>query len=189
MAEYNYTDSYINNSSVRFLGEMGPNLIKIIKKLLQNQELLRYLYYTDKDPLKKAVYDEHDELIDGHPDVTDKMAYGHGDDSVVRIIPVVGTMDDSRSIITLRVLRGIPSNDNNEFLDIYFSIEIFVPNEEWIIKGDNLRPYAIMGEVQRSLEGKRINGLGEIRGSGFAVNFFTEEISAFIMNYRITQYN
>nr|DAQ90170.1 MAG TPA: hypothetical protein [Bacteriophage sp.] len=46
-----------------------------------------------------------------------------------------------------------------------------------------------MGEVQRSLENKNINGLGTIRGSGFSVNFFTEEMSAFIMNYRISQYN
>ncbi len=171
---------YIENSSVRFLGEMGPNLIKIVKRLLANDKLLRLLWYTDKDPLAND---------ESHPNVNPKTAYGNGDDSIVRIIPVVGTMENSRSIITLRVLRGIPSNDNNEFLDIYFSIEIFVPNEEWMIKGDNLRPYAIMGEVQRSLEGKKINGLGEIRGSGFAVNFFTEEISAFIMNYRITQYN
>lgn len=171
---------YIENSSVRFLGEMGPNLIKIVKRLLANDKLLRLLWYTDKDPLANDA---------AHPNVDPKTAYGNGDDSIVRIIPVVGTMENSRSIITLRVLRGIPSNDNNEFLDIYFSIEIFVPNEEWMIKGDNLRPYAIMGEVQRSLEGKKINGLGEIRGSGFAVNFFTEEISAFIMNYRITQYN
>lgn len=169
---------YIEQSSVRFLGEMGPNLIKVVKRLLANEKLLKLLWYTDKDPLGE----------DKEP-VSQKDAYGNGDDSIIRIIPVVGTMDNSKSIITLRVLRGIPSNNNNEFLDIYFSIEIFVPNEEWMIKGDNLRPYAIMGEVQRSLEGKKINGLGEIRGSGFAVNFFTEEISAFIMNYKITQYN
>jgi hypothetical protein len=46
-----------------------------------------------------------------------------------------------------------------------------------------------MGEVQRSLENKKINGLGEIRGSGFSVNFFTEEMSAFIMSFKITQFN
>ena len=68
-------------------------------------------------------------------------------------------------------------------------IEVFVPNEQWIIKGDNLRPYSIMGEIQKSLENKNINGLGTIRGSGFSVNFFTEEISAFIMNFKISQFN
>ena len=165
-------------SQVRFLQEMGSNLIKMMKRLLANQNLLRLLTYTDKDPL----------ALD-KADVKANEAYLQGDNGVVRIIPVIGAKENSQSIITLRVLKGIPSMDNPEFLDIYFSLEVFVPNEQWIIKGDNLRPYSIMGEIQKSLEGKNINGLGTIRGSGFSVNFFTEEMSAFIMNYRITQYN
>ena len=165
-------------SQVRFLQEMGPNLIKMMKRLLANQNLLRLLVYTDKDP-----------LAEDKENVTAKDAYMQGDNGVVRIIPIIGAKENSTSIITLRVLKGIPSMDNPEFLDIYFSIEVFVPNEQWIIKGDNLRPYSIMGEIQKSLEGKNINGLGTIRGSGFSVNFFTEEMSAFIMNYKITQFN
>ena len=165
-------------SQIRVLQEMGPNLIKMMKRLLANQNLLRLLAYTDKDP-----------LAEDKEDVTAKDAYMQGDNGVVRIIPIIGAKENSTSIITLRVLKGIPSMDNPEFLDIYFSIEVFVPNEQWIIKGDNLRPYSIMGEIQKSLEGKNINGLGTIRGSGFSVNFFTEEMSAFIMNYKITQFN
>jgi hypothetical protein len=165
-------------SQTRYLQEMGPNLIKMMKRLLANQELLRLLVYTDKDPLNK-----------GKPDITAEQAYLQGNNGAVRIIPIIGTKEDSSSIITLRVLKGIPTSKNSEFLDIYFSIEVFVPNGQWIIKGDNLRPYSIMGEIQKSLENKYINGLGTIRGSGFSVNFFTEEMSAFIMNFRITQYN
>ena len=165
-------------SQVRFLQEMGSNLIKMMKRLLANQNLLRLLTYTDKDPL----------ALD-KADIKASEAYLQGDNGVVRIIPVIGAKENSQSIITLRVLKGVPSMDNPEFLDIYFSIEVFVPNEQWIIRGDNLRPYSIMGEIQKSLEGKNINGLGTIRGSGFSVNFFTEEMSAFITNYRITQYN
>ena len=164
-------------SQVRFLQEMGSNLIKMMKRLLANQNLLRLLTYTDKDPLSldKA-------------DIKGNEAYLQGDNGVVRIIPVIGAKENSQSIITLRVLKGVPSMDNPEFLDIYFSIEVFVPNEQWIIKGDNLRPYMIMGEIQRSLENKNINGLGTIRGSGFSVNFYTEEISAFTMDYTISQF-
>lgn len=168
----------MSESQVRYLQEMGPNLIKVMKRLLTNQNLLKLLTYTDRDPLgaDKA-------------DIKATDAYQDGNNGVVRIIPIIGTKEDSTSIITLRVLKGIPSMDNSEFLDIYFTIEVFVPNEQWIIKGDNLRPYAIMGEIQKSLEGKNVNGLGKISGSGFSVNFFTEEMSAFIMNYKITQFN
>jgi hypothetical protein len=165
-------------SEVRYLQETGSNLIKMMKRLLANKELLRLLMYTDKDPLNPE-----------KPEIKASEAYLNGDNGVVRIIPIIGAKENAQSIITLRVLKGVPSSGNSEFLDIYFAIEIFVPTEQWVIKGDNLRPYAIMGEIQKSLEGKTINGLGTIRGSGFSANFFTEEISAFIMNFRITQYN
>lgn len=165
-------------SEVRYLQEMGPNLIKMMKRLLANKELLRLLVYTDKDPLNPE-----------KPEIKASDAYLNGDNGVIRIIPIIGTKENSQSIITLRVLKGVPSMNNTDFLDIYFAIEIFVPTEQWVIKGDNLRPYSIMGEIQKTLEGKNINGLGTIRGSGFSANFFTEEISAFIMNFKITQYN
>lgn len=165
-------------SEVRYLQEMGPNLIKMMKRLLANKELLRLLIYTDKDPLNPE-----------KPEIKASDAYLNGDNGVIRIIPIIGTKENSQSIITLRVLKGVPSMNNTDFLDIYFAIEIFVPTEQWVIKGDNLRPYSIMGEIQKTLEGKNINGLGTIRGSGFSANFFTEEISAFIMNFKITQYN
>jgi hypothetical protein len=36
-----------------------------------------------------------------------------------------------------------------------------------------------MGEIQKSLNGKTINGLGKIKGGDFFLNFLTEEISAY----------
>lgn len=164
-------------SQVRYLGEMGTNLIGITKRLLANQDLLKLLFYTDKDPLSQ-------------PPVTKQEAYSQGYDGVVRIVPIIDDMVElSRSVITLRVLKGIPPTSNTEALDIYFAIEIFVPNSQWIIKNDNLRPYAIMGEIQKSLENKEINGLGKIKGAGFESNFFTKEVSCFVLKYQITQFN
>jgi hypothetical protein len=39
------------SDKVRDLAEMGENLQKIFKRLQANQNLLKLLYYTDKDPL------------------------------------------------------------------------------------------------------------------------------------------
>lgn len=165
-------------SEVRFLQELGPNLIKITKRLLANQNLLKLLYYTDKDPLSTD-----------KEKISPEEAYKHGDDGIIRIVPIIGYKEDSTSVISLRILKGVPSVKNSDFLDIYFSLEIVVPNNQWAIKGDNLRPYMIMGEIQKTLENKTINGLGTIRGSGFATNYITSEITCYIMNYKITQYN
>jgi hypothetical protein len=149
-----------------------------MKRLLANQNLLRLLTYTDKEPLSAD-----------KPDISSADAYLKGDDGVVRIIPLISSKENSTSIVTMRILKGIPNRSNPEFLDIYFTIEVFVPNKQWIIKDENLRPFAIMSEIQKSLDNKNINGLGTIRGSGFSGQFFTEEISAFIMNYSITQFS
>ena len=40
-------------STVKYGQEIGPNLIKIAKKLLQNENLLMLLENTDLDPLNK----------------------------------------------------------------------------------------------------------------------------------------
>lgn len=180
--------SLVNESQVRYLQEMGPNLIKIIKYLLRNRKLLKLLYFTDKDPYSAANdliipqkdSAEYDSWIKEH-------IYKNGSNGLIRIIPIIASTETDNSIITLRVIKGVETK-NSDFLDIFFAIEVFVPNTQWIIKDNNLRPYAIMGEVQKSLEGKVINGLGTISGSGFSTNFFTEEISAFIMQFRITQF-
>ena len=44
---------------VRNCADIGENLQKIISRLMDNQNLLKYLYYSDKDPLS-------------HPDLTDE---------------------------------------------------------------------------------------------------------------------
>ena len=80
-------------------------------------------------------------------------------------------------------------NENSEFKDVIFTLEIFVPMTQWIIKDENLRPFAIMGEIEKSLKGKKINGLGTIGGGTFAVNFLTEEIASYIQTFYVTIYD
>jgi hypothetical protein len=46
-----------------------------------------------------------------------------------------------------------------------------------------------MGEVQKSLDGKTINGLGKMVGGDFSLNFLTEEISAYEQQFNITTYD
>ena len=110
-------------------------------------------------------------------------------EKLVKIIPYIGTKEDARSIISLRVVRGINNAVNNEFKDVTFAIEVFVPITQWLLKGDNLRPFAIMGQIEKSIVGKTINGLGKIRGGNFELNFLTEEMSSYEQTFQITSYD
>lgn len=157
-----------------FLIVLGDNLQKIMKYLMGNQNLLRYLYYTDQDPLSTD-----------KPDVTVENVFH----KQVLIVPIIGTKDDSKSIISLKVMKGSPNTTNSEFMDVNFNLEVFVPITQWILKSDSLRPFLIMGEINRSLKGKTINGLGKINSLPFSINFLTEEMSAYEMFFKIIQYD
>lgn len=161
---------------IRNLGELGPNLQKIITRLMSNQNLLKLLFYTDKDPLSKI-------------DLTQEQIENEVYEKLIKIVPRVGPKETAKSLISLRATRGTLNSENNEFRNILLNIEVFVPLTQWFIKDKNLRPFAIMGEIQNSLSGKRINGLGTITGGDFSINFLTEEISCYEMTFSIIEYD
>ena len=160
---------------VRNCAEIGENLQKIVRRLMANDNLVNLLYYTDKDPLSQ-------------PHLTEKEKQNLIYEKLIKIIPRVGPKEDAKSIIAIRVVSGSTINNNTEFTNVKISIEIFVPLTQWIIKDTNLRPFAILGEIERSLKGKTINGLGQIKGGDFDLNFLTDEIGAYEQVFWITSY-
>lgn len=161
---------------VRNLGELGINLQKIMTRLLTNQNLLKLLYYTDKDPLSQ-------------PDLTETQIKNEVYEKLVKIVPRVGPKDTAASLISMRVVRGMTDGTNDQIRNISLGIEVFVPLTQWMIKDTNLRPFCIMGEIQKSLCGKKINGFGQISGGDFSLNFLTEEISCYEMTFGISEYD
>lgn len=164
----------MSQSKVRNLQALGENLQLVAKALMEQQTLMRYLYYTDKDPLNPNKSDvKPEDIFSSH----------------IKIIPVVDVPEKDHSMLSIIVVRGDSVSENTEFIDIVITIEVFVPMTQWILKSNNLRPYLIMGEISKALKGLTINGLGKIDIINFQANFFTEEMSAFKMLFTITQYN
>ena len=161
---------------VRNCVELGENAQKIMKRLMANQNLVKLLYYTDKDPLSQ-------------PDLTENQIKEEVYEKLIKIIPRVGPKETAHSIVSIRFTRGRRNISNKEFENISISIESFVPLTQWIIKGTNLRPFAIMGEIQKSLNEKTINGLGKMIGGDFDLNFLTEEISAYEQMFSLVTYD
>ena len=160
---------------VRDLGELGLNLQKIVSRLLSNQNLLKYLYYTDKDPLN-------------HDDLTDDQIADDIYEKLVKVVPRVGPKETAASIVTLRVVRGDTNPENDEFDDISIHIEVFCPLTQWFVKNSNLRPFCILSEINKSINRKRINGLGQLVNRGFQLNFLTDEISCYEAHYELVEY-
>ena len=160
---------------VRNCREIGENLQKIMRRLMANDKLVNLLYYSDKDPLSQPYLTEEQK---------NKEVY----EKLIKVIPRVGPKETAQSIIALRVVNGNKIGVNTEFRNIKISIEVFVPLTQWIIKDTNLRPFAILGEIEESLEGKTVNGLGKMEGGDFELNFLTEEIGAYEQTFWITSY-
>lgn len=164
-------------SAVKYGQETGPNLIKLAKKLMQNQDLCKLLVNTDLDPLNPNT----------HPDIINGLSLLHTN---IRVVPLV-TADDqtTQSKIVLLFDEGEISNSNSDNENLSFIINVYCPFKEWPITGDTLRPFAIMSEIRKSLQNKRLNGLGEIKYLGFNISTLTEEMGSYIMRFKINAFS
>lgn len=100
--------------SVRNNAELGENLQKIVARLMANDNLVKYLYYTDKDPLS-------------HINLTEEQKRKEVFEKLIKIVPRVGPKETAHSIVTVRVASAHRANLNSEFKNIIISIEVFVP--------------------------------------------------------------
>lgn len=160
---------------VRNCAEIGENLQKIVTRLMANDDLVNLLYYTDKDPLSQ-------------PHLSDEEKREKIFEKLIKIVPSVSEREDDKSVIAIRIIGGSKLTSNTEFKKIKIGIEVFVPFSTWIFKNTNLRPFAILGEIQNSLDGKRVNGLGQIEGGDFDLKFLTKEMSNYEQIFWVTSY-
>ena len=160
---------------VRNCGELGVNLQKIVSRLMANDNLVNLLYFEDKDPLN-------------HLSLTAEEKQTEIFEKLIRVIPNVGSSDNVKSIFVVYITRGSKISSNNEFTNVTINIDVFVPLTQWIIKDSNLRPFAILGQIQESLEGKTINGLGKLSGGDFELALMTDEMSMYKQTFSLTNY-
>lgn len=152
--------------SVRNCGELGKNLQKIINRLMANDNLVNLLYYEGRDPL-------------GEEKLTQETKNREIFNKLIKVIPHYQEDENNKSVLIAYIQSGNKIGGNSEFKTVRITIDIIVPLECWMIKDSNLRPFAILGEVQNSLEGKTINGLGKIAGGDFELTRLTDKTSIY----------
>ena len=160
----------------RNLEELGLDLQKIVARFQANQNLLKLLYYTGKDPLSE-------------PDLTPAQIKNEVFEKLIKVVPRIGSNETAKSLITLRVVRARSNTQNDQFKDFEIDIEVFVPLTQWFIKSSNLRPFAIMGQIHKTINNKIIDGFGKVTGGDFQINFLTDEVGSYEMVYYVTDYD
>lgn len=150
-------------------GELGENLLNIAMRLVSNQNLCKYLKYTNDDPLK-------------NPDIEDPLRnILHKN---IKIVPLVNVIENNTESTVVIVFEGASLNDENtEFNDINLNILIYTPLREWQINDINLRPFLIISEIEKTLKNKRIEGLGVMKYHGFELKLLTADLSGYQMRF------
>lgn len=162
------------DSKVMYGQEHGRNLIKICKRLLDNQNLINLLVNTDKDPLS------HNDISDPMQEIFNKY---------IVVVPMTVKEDETnKSKVAILFESGAPQSGNYDNEGIDFTVFIYCPFSTWLITGDTLRPFAIMSEIRKSLQDKKINGLGTINYRGFQLSSITEEMSCYTMRFEINAF-
>ena len=164
-------------SNVKYGQEIGKNLLKIGQKIIKNQNLLKLLVNTGKDPLNPDVYPEE---IDGVSLLNKN----------IRFVPLLKADEQKNtSKIVIFFEEGEISGYNSDNENLSLLVNVYCPFSEWLIVGDNLRPFAIMSEIRQSIQDRRINGLGEIRYLNFSINSLTEEMGCYSMRFAINAFS
>lgn len=164
--------------SSRNYAELGKYIKAILDRLINNENLVKLLYYTDSDPL-------------AHPPVSEENIKKEILGELIKIIPKLN-LDELKIFkphLVLRVENGKINSENKEFTDITLYFDLIVPLNEWSIKTGNLRPFLILGEIQKSLNGKTVNGFGTLQDGGFNLELLTDELSIYNLVYRITSFD
>lgn len=160
---------------VRNCEELGKNLQKIVSRLVANDDLVRLLYNTDENPLE-------------HPALSSEEKQTKVFEKLIKTVPRVGTKDTENSVVVVYVQRASRIAGNKEFKNVRILMDVIVPLTQWYIMDANLRPFAILGQIQKSLDDKTVNGLGKIQGGDFELNFVTDDVICYQQVFEITEY-
>lgn len=114
--------------------------------MINSQNILRYIYYLDNDPLDPS-----------KPNVTaNLMTTGN----IILTLFDEKILTDSKVKIFLNPFMG--NLKTMPLSDITFTMDILVPNTYWILSGmGQLRPYRIADEFAQLVDGQKVAGIGE----------------------------
>lgn len=131
--------------------QIEQELEMIIERFAENQNLLKLLYYNDKDALEKE-------------DITDEKILNEILRQNIKIIPEVKIPERQNSFIIITFDSYEKNYSNPEFIDNTIYIDILCPLDEDILRMNKymLRPQLIMSEIQKEIAESRLTGIGEV---------------------------
>jgi len=155
----------------RHFGNLGKDLYDIMLALMDSQDLMKLLYYTNDNPLGEANIEPYD-LINLN----------------ILIVPKIPALEVVRNFLIIR-FDNFSLNENFYFKSNRIVIDIVCHNDQWIIQDESLRPFLIMEKIDEIINRNKFNGIGKIGFVHADMVAYTEEYTGYSMTYSSTDFN
>lgn len=144
----------------------GEDLNSIAKRFLQNQDLLKLLYYASADPLSQPP-------LSG-------AALEEAYNKCVRMVPKMVFDENKHSSLFLTMDAFRPSA-NTAYRTNRIVIDVLVPLESWVFADGTLRPFKIMEKIEEELTDEPLNGIGRLEFLGADMVMIGQELAGYTM--------
>ena len=163
---------------VRNSAELGPIIFKIAMALVNNNKLCQLLVNLNDDPCDN---DNEENRIEDPYSLINKN---------ILLVPEVNAKDfTSASKICILIDQGKVGGDNKDFKELGINIVVYTPLRSWRMNDLALRPFSIIGEVEKTLKGKRLESLGPIKYHGFELVSVDDNLSGYNMSFTLDVFN
>lgn len=148
---------------------MEKDFALVAKKLMQNQRLMKLLYYTQPDALQG-------------PDLTDEEIYGmiH---KHIRIVPKLDIQKECPTFVVITFDNFLPNENNPEFRDCTLSFDILCHPDHWNLGNFELRPYKIAGLIDAQLNEQKLTGIGTLQFESANNLVLNDQLMGLTLNY------
>ena len=147
------------------------DLFKIVDKLMGNKNLQKLLYYPVKDALDQ-------------PDLDQAQALGliHKN---IRVVPKLTVEEDVESYVIITFDNFVTNRKNPMFRDNTITFDIICHLDTWTMDNYQLRPYKIMGEIDKMLNKQKLNGIGLVDFVSANQLLLNDELAGYSLMYRV----
>ena len=155
--------------------QMGKDLQLIMERLIENENIAKLLYYGEKDALSKQNLTATVKL---------SMVNDH-----IKVVPVLPKDLEAKNYIIVQFDSFMPnSTDNMSYKEFLLTFDIFCNAQNWILDDYQLRPYAIMNEIDKMFNTSKLNSSGPINFIGANSISINENLLGFTVVYKIYDY-
>lgn len=120
----------------------------ITNKILENDNLCKLLYYTQRDCLSAPALK-----------AAEKMSLINNQ---IKIVPCLTISEECPIYLIITMTNFTPNYSNPEFRDCEIGFEVLCHPDHWNLGNFALRPYKIMGELDAMFNKTKLTGIGTL---------------------------